>query len=95
MITIRYFTWDNTRFPDPVSMQNKLSAKGRKLVNVVDPHMKKDSFPLYDEARDAGLLVVDKNDKVYEGYCWPGNETAADCVVVRKGLITDWLSLYL
>lgn len=38
----RYMTWDSTRFPTPVSMQQGLSSVGRKLVTIVDPHVKRD-----------------------------------------------------
>lgn len=44
----RYFTWDRTKFPNPKEMVDKLNVKGRKLVTVVDPHIKRDSnWPLF------------------------------------------------
>ena len=27
----RYFTWDKSKFPNPIEMQNNLSTKGRKV----------------------------------------------------------------
>lgn len=39
----RYFTWDRSKFPNPGEMVDKLLLKGRKLVTVVDPHIKRDS----------------------------------------------------
>ena len=27
----KYFTWDSGKFPNPVEMQNKIAAKGRKV----------------------------------------------------------------
>ena len=39
---IRYFTWDAAKFPNSVEMQNKLAAKGRKMVTIIDPHIKRD-----------------------------------------------------
>lgn len=39
----RYFTWDKIKFSKPEEMVDKLTAKGRKLVTAVDPHIKKDS----------------------------------------------------
>lgn len=38
----RYMTWDDTRFPDPISMLDGLSSVGRKMVTIVDPHVKRD-----------------------------------------------------
>ena len=37
----RYFTWDKNKFPNPVQMQDELAATGRKMVTIVDPHIKK------------------------------------------------------
>ena len=39
---VRYFTWDAAKFPNSVEMQNKLAAKGRKMVTIIDPHIKRD-----------------------------------------------------
>ena len=40
--TKKYFTWDSAKFPDPAAMVTKLHSKGRKLVTVIDPHIKRD-----------------------------------------------------
>ena len=37
----RYFTWDDFKFPKPVEMQQELAKTGRKMVTIVDPHIKK------------------------------------------------------
>ncbi|VDO59740.1 unnamed protein product [Haemonchus placei] len=48
----RYFTWDPRTFPNPLEMIADLSSKGRKLVTVVDPHIKTDSeYFVYAEAK--------------------------------------------
>jgi len=53
-----YFTWNKANFPDPSAMMGNISAKRRKFVNVVDPHIKKDdNFHVYKEVRDQGLFV--------------------------------------
>jgi mannosyl-oligosaccharide alpha-1,3-glucosidase len=38
----RYMTWDSNQFPNPVKMQRNLSSVARKMVTIVDPHVKKD-----------------------------------------------------
>ncbi|PWZ53232.1 putative glucan 1,3-alpha-glucosidase [Zea mays] len=38
----RYFTWDHSAFPNPEEMQRKIADKGRKMVTIVDPHIKRD-----------------------------------------------------
>ncbi len=69
----KYFTWDGRKFSDPLAMVQNLTAVGRKLVTIVDPHIKKDqSYWVHKDCTDLGLYVKDKEGKDYEGWCWPG-----------------------
>ncbi|WPT16627.1 Putative glucan 1,3-alpha-glucosidase [Picochlorum sp. SENEW3] len=78
----RYFTWDEKYFPTPVEMQDDLASRGRKMVTVVDPHIKKDeNWDVYKEAKEGGLYVKDAQGNDYEGWCWPG-----------ASMYPDWLS---
>jgi len=64
----RYFTWDPIKFAHPTEMIQNLTAKGRKLVTIVDPHIKRD--PGYFFHRDAeanGYYVKNKDGNDYEG----------------------------
>jgi len=84
----KYFTWDKNHFKDPVSMQNKLQDKGRKLVTIVDPHIKRDGgYPVHTEAQSAGVYIKDKEGKEYEGHCWPGSSSWVDYV---NPVARDW-----
>ncbi|KAF8377060.1 hypothetical protein HHK36_030433 [Tetracentron sinense] len=75
----RYFTWDRMLFPNPIEMQNKLAAKGRHMVTIVDPHIKRDeSFHLHKEATEMGYYVKDATGKDYDGWCWPGSSSYPD-----------------
>ncbi|XP_057495532.1 probable glucan 1,3-alpha-glucosidase [Actinidia eriantha] len=75
----RYFTWDRVLFPHPEEMQNKLAAKGRHMVTIVDPHIKRDeSFHLHKEATQKGYYVKDATGKDYDGWCWPGSSSYPD-----------------
>ena len=38
----KYFTWDPIKFRDPKTMIDGLAAKGRKMITIIDPHIKKD-----------------------------------------------------
>ena len=38
----KYFTWDDTHFPEPDEMLEHIYDKGRKMVTIIDPHMKKE-----------------------------------------------------
>lgn len=75
----RYFTWDRVLFPHPEEMQRKLFAKGRHMVTIVDPHIKRDdSYFLHKEASQKGYYVKDANGNVYDGWCWPGSSSYPD-----------------
>ncbi|RKP16708.1 hypothetical protein ROZALSC1DRAFT_31418, partial [Rozella allomycis CSF55] len=64
----RYLTWDKQKFPNPIEMQDKLSAKGRK----------DDGYFLSKEASSLSLFVKDKDLEDFEGWCWPGNSNWID-----------------
>jgi len=75
----RYFTWDYTKFPDPEGLQNKIALKGRKMVTIVDPHIKVDNnYYVYKEAKDQDFFVHNNNDKPFDGWCWPGSSSWID-----------------
>ncbi|KAL0072619.1 glucosidase II [Marasmius tenuissimus] len=74
-----YFMWDKKNFPDPVEMTNDVAAVGRKMVAIVDPHVKRTSnYPVYEEAKERDLLVKTKSSSEYEGWCWPGSSVWLD-----------------
>uniref|UniRef100_A0A452SSG2 Glucosidase II alpha subunit n=1 Tax=Ursus americanus TaxID=9643 RepID=A0A452SSG2_URSAM len=69
----RYFTWDPSRFPQPLTMLEHLASKRRKLVAIVDPHIKVDSgYRVHEELQSRGLYVKTRDGSDYEGWCWPG-----------------------
>ncbi|KAB2597127.1 glucan 1,3-alpha-glucosidase [Pyrus ussuriensis x Pyrus communis] len=75
----RYFTWDRTLFPHPEEMQRKLAAKGRHMVTIVDPHIKRDdSYFLHKQATEKRYYVRDNTGKDYDGWCWPGSSSYLD-----------------
>lgn len=50
-------------------MQEGLAAHGRKLVTIVDPHIKKDSsYYIYKESQDKGLNVLNKDRQEFDGW---------------------------
>ena len=75
----RYFTWDESLFPNPVEMQQNISAQGRKMVTIIDPHIKRDTgYRIHTEATDLGLYIKDKDGGDYDGWCWPGSSSYLD-----------------
>jgi alpha 1,3-glucosidase len=75
----RYFTWDPVKFPHPEEMMENLSKYGRKLVTIVDPHIKIDAgYHIYTEAKELDLFVKDKTGNAIDGWCWPGSSSWPD-----------------
>ncbi|XP_071704204.1 probable glucan 1,3-alpha-glucosidase [Rutidosis leptorrhynchoides] len=77
----RYFTWDKVLFPNPEEMQKDLASRGRRMVTIVDPHIKRDdNYHIHKEASKNGLYVKDATGKDYDGWCWPGSSSYIDMV---------------
>jgi len=76
----RYFTWDSNLFPNPVQMQEKLLAQGRRMVTIIDPHIKRDDgYYIHKEATSKGLYIKEKDGKKdFDGWCWPGSSSYLD-----------------
>lgn len=75
----KYFTWDTRKFPNPLDMIQNLTTKGRKLVVIIDPHIKRyTGYFLHNDATSMGLYVKDRDGKDYEGWCWPGSSSYLD-----------------
>ena len=76
----KYFTWDPDKFPNPIDMQAQLDYHHRKLVTLIDPHIKNTgNYPVLDELKKRDLAIKDKNGNIYEGWCWPGSSHWIDC----------------
>ncbi|KAJ5365870.1 hypothetical protein N7517_008756 [Penicillium concentricum] len=76
----KYFTWDPLTFPDPKGMQHKLDETERKLVVLIDPHIKNaDKYFVSEELRSKNLAVLNKDGEIYDGWCWPGSSNWVDC----------------
>ncbi|WVW82784.1 hypothetical protein I302_104795 [Kwoniella bestiolae CBS 10118] len=75
----RYFDWNNRFFPDPVKMIDAVASKGRKMVVIVDPHIKKtDSFRIYSDAKELDVLIKKSDGNNFEGWCWTGSSVWVD-----------------
>ncbi|KAF9127236.1 hypothetical protein BGW39_006025 [Mortierella sp. 14UC] len=75
----RYFTWDSEHFSDPIDMQVHLGSKGRKMVTIIDPHIKMDKeYHISKEATDKSLFVMNNYMSPFDGWCWPGSSQWVD-----------------
>ncbi|KAG6910408.1 hypothetical protein DXG01_010763 [Tephrocybe rancida] len=89
----KYFIWDKKNFPDPVEMVNDVAALGRKMVVIVDPHLKRTSdYPVYQKASELGFLVQTNAGSEYEGWCWSGSSAWID--FFNPGAWNWWKSLF-
>lgn len=75
----KYFTWDTPKFPKPIEMEEALDNKGRKLVAIIDPHIKRDDdYRISNEAKNQDLFIKKPDGKDYEAWCWPGQSSWID-----------------
>ncbi|EIN06673.1 alpha-glucosidase [Punctularia strigosozonata HHB-11173 SS5] len=76
----KYFIWKEREFPDPVEMTNDVAQYGRKMVVIIDPHLKRaNDFPVYKKASELDILVKPPSGQgEYEGWCWPGSSSWVD-----------------
>ncbi|CAG0886935.1 unnamed protein product [Darwinula stevensoni] len=89
----KYFTWDSHKFPNSIEMINSLASRGRKMVTIVDPHIKKDGgYFLHQEASSRGYYVKNSKGDDYDGWCWPGSSAYLD--FLSEEVQDYWASLY-
>lgn len=75
----RYFTWDTERFPDATALQDHLASRGRKMVTIVDPHVKRDDkYSVHRLGVDENMYVKTPEGGDYDGWCWPGSSSYFD-----------------
>ena len=90
----KYFTWDPLTFSDPVDMQNHLAMRDRKLVVIIDPHIKNEAgYKINSQLDEKGLAVKDKEGaKSYDGWCWPGSSHWIDAF--NPAAVSWWKQLF-
>ncbi|XP_077522330.1 glucosidase 2 subunit alpha isoform X3 [Amblyomma americanum] len=75
----KYFTWDPFKFSQPEQMIRNLTAKGRRMITIIDPHIKRESgYHIHSEATEHGYYVKNKDGGDFEGWCWPGSSSYLD-----------------
>lgn len=90
----RYLTWDSKTFPEPEALQNDIASRGRKMVTIVDPHIKRDpDYKVFKKAEESGYYVKTKDGADYDGWCWPGSSSYLDVLnpEVRAWWATNFL----
>lgn len=70
-------TWDSRLFPNPINMQEDIASRGRKMVTIVDPHVKRDhGYYVYKEATEKKYFVRKPDGGEFDGWCWSGAQCA-------------------
>lgn len=88
-----YFTWDPDTFKDPEGMQKQLAEHERKLVAIIDPHIKNEGgYHIVDQLKKQDLAVHNKDGNIYEGWCWPGSSYWIDAF--NPAAIKWWIGLF-
>ncbi|MFW5993500.1 MAG: TIM-barrel domain-containing protein [Halanaerobiaceae bacterium] len=75
----RVFTWDEDKFPEPEKMLTELGDAGFKIVNIVDPGVKKDSeYDVYRSGQINDFFCRYLDGELYTGDVWPGESVFPD-----------------
>ena len=65
----KYMTWDALKFSDSEGMVNHIASKGRKMVTIVDPHIKRDSnYHIHKEAQSKRRMAQIMKAGVGQGH---------------------------
>ncbi len=88
MDSFKVFTFNKNYFPSIDKTLKKLARKGRKVVPIIDPGVKKQKgYPVYDSGRKAGAFCRNPQGEEFVGLVWPG-ETVFPDFSLKKG--RDW-----
>ena len=70
----RYFTWNPVNFSTPTEMINNVASSGRKMVTIVDPHIKVDeNYYVFKNGLEDDIFVKNLDESNFKGWCWPGD----------------------
>jgi alpha-glucosidase len=94
----RVFTFNNTNFPDPRSLNDDLHKKGFKAVYMIDPGVKVDTnYDVYLSGKEHDVWVKRPDGQEYHGKVWPGDCAFPDFTMPHArdwwaGLYKDFLA---
>ena len=77
----RYMTWNNANYAHPIELTKKLVASGRRLVAIIDPHVKVHAgYHVYAGALKEKLFITKPDGSDFVGNCWPGDSSYVDFI---------------
>ena len=84
----KYMTWDKNAFPNTSALFDELGQRRRKVVAIIDPHVKRDkNYPIFEEATSKKFFVQDSKGADFDGWCWPGSSSYLDVMDAR---VREW-----
>ncbi|QCR23113.1 glycoside hydrolase family 31 protein [Pontibacter sp. SGAir0037] len=73
MDAYKLFTWDKSRFGDPMAMNKKLKEMGFKTTVIVDPGIKvEEGYGAYERGKQDNIFLKYVDGQNYTGQVWPG-----------------------
>ncbi|CAN6639281.1 glucosidase 2 subunit alpha [Trichomonascus vanleenenianus] len=89
----KYFTWNQDLFPDHVAMMGALDKTKRKLVPIIDPHIKvADNYDVVKTLQNKLLAAKNSKGELFYGHCWPGESVWID--PFNPGARKYWAELF-
>ena len=91
----KYFHYDIKKFPKEKTKNffNELNEKGRKVIVILDPHIKIDNwYPVYYKSKN-NFFVKKEDSTDFVGDCWSGDSSFLD--FFNKETINFWKNLIL
>jgi alpha-glucosidase len=75
----RVFTFDAKHFPKPAATLKKMEERGRKIVPIIDPGVKRDpGYAIYQRGKEADAFCRNPQGGEYVGLVWPGQTVFPD-----------------
>ncbi|KAK9458254.1 glycosyl hydrolases family 31-domain-containing protein [Dipodascopsis uninucleata] len=89
----KYFTWMKSGFPNPERMMQALDKRRRKLVTIIDPHIKKEEgYSVFEGIKKNELAIKTDKGETYLGWCWPGESLWID--TLNPKAVDYWKDLF-
>ena len=74
-----YFTFHPHHFKDIEQLQDDIDPLERKVVALIDPHLRVDyGYPIFEKAFNSKYLIRTRIDSEYTAECWPGESAWVD-----------------
>ncbi len=86
----RVFTFDKKNFRDPAKAFRSLLERGRRVVPIIDPGVKREpGYSVYESGRKADAFCRNPQGQEFVGLVWPGETVFPDFSI---GQTRDWWS---